>query len=288
MKTAVITGTSTGIGFATSVHLARNGYRVFAGMRDPRKGAALREAAGEGDLPIEVIEMDVCDSDSVSRAFAGVEAAGPVDVLVNNAGISGSAALEDVPEHEHRQIFETNYFGTVRCIQAVVGSMRERRTGSIVNVSSAAGLFATPTQIPYSASKWAVECLGEALAHELVRFGVRVVNVEPGVVKTHIFQNSAAQSHFDKASPYAPTMRRIGKIFAAGLQKPSEAEAVAETILEAITAPEARLRWPVGADAVAFHAATPRPTSDEWIRLAEEPSEDEYDARFEKLFGITL
>ena len=132
---------------------------------------------------------------------------------------------------EQRQIFETNYFGTVRCIQAVVGSMRERQTGCIANISSAAGLFATPTQIPYSASKWAVECMSEALAHELRPFGVRVVNIEPGVVATKIFENSAARSHFDKSSPSATT---------------------------------------------------------EWIELAEQTDEDEYDEGFRELFGLKI
>ena len=114
-------------------------------------------------------------------------------MLINNAGIGGASPLELTPEAEHRQMFETNYFGAVRCIQAVLPSMRERRTGAIVNITSIAGLIATPNQVAYSASKWALECLGEALAHEVYRFGVRVVNVEPGVIMTSIFENSAGR-----------------------------------------------------------------------------------------------
>lgn len=288
MKTAVITGSSSGIGEATSLYLARNGFRVFAGMRDPRKGQPLQQAAEESGLAIELVQMDVCDPDSVSRAFAGIEAKVPVDVLVNNAGISGSSPLEDTPEHEHKAIFETNYFGAVRCVQAVVGSMRERNTGCIVNISSAAGLFATPTQIPYSASKWAVECMSEALAHELRPFGVRVVSIEPGVVKTNIFENSAEMTHFDKASPYARTMRRIGRLFATGLQHPTSPEQVAAIVLESITARDFRLRWPVGTDAVKFHGARARISAEEWICLADERGEEEYAAGFKKLFGIDL
>src|SRR5512144_2316829 len=128
MKTAVITGTSTGIGFATSVHLAGNGYRVFAGMRNLGKAQPLRDAAAKDRLPIEVIELDVTDQASCDRAFARV---GPVDVLINNAGIGGASPLELTPEAEHRQMFETNYFGAVRCIQAVMPGMRERKTGAI-------------------------------------------------------------------------------------------------------------------------------------------------------------
>src|SRR5207244_7050749 len=134
---------------------------------------------------------DVCSSDlaSVRQAFETVSGHGPVDVLVNNAGIGGASPLELTPEEEHRQMFETNYFGAIRCIQAVLPSMRERRRGVIVNITSVAGLVATPNQIAYSASKWALECAGEALAHEVRRFGIRLVTVEPGVVTTSIFHD---------------------------------------------------------------------------------------------------
>src|SRR4030095_6787216 len=138
------------------------------------------------------IELDVTSQASTDGAFAQINTHGPVDVLINNAGVGGASPLELTPEAEHRQMFETNYFGAVRCIQAVLPSMRERETGAIVNITSIAGIIATPNQIAYSASKWALEGLGEALAHELVRFGVRVVNIEPGVVMTSIFENSAA------------------------------------------------------------------------------------------------
>ena len=181
-------------------------------------------------------------------------------MLVNNAGIGGASPLELTPEDEHRRMFETNYFGAIRCIQAVLPAMRERRRGAIVNVTSIAGLIATPNQIPYSASKWALECAGEALAHEVRRFGVRVVNVEPGVVMTSIFENSAEATRYDKTSPYQPIMRRNGKLFAAGFREPAQPEEVAETILDAITTPDYRLRWPVGKDALGLRA---RPAEDQ-------------------------
>src|SRR5207253_7882670 len=150
MEIAVVTGTSTGIGFSTSVHLARHGYRVFAGMRNLAKAEPLRAAAAEGSLPIEVIELDVTSTESVDAAFEVVSGHGPVDVLVNNAGIGGATPLELTPEDEHRRMFETNYFGAIRCIQAVLPSMRALRRGTIVNVTSIAVLVATPNQIPYS------------------------------------------------------------------------------------------------------------------------------------------
>ncbi len=288
MKTAVVTGTSTGIGYTTSLHLARNGYRVFAGMRNLAKAGALEKAAAEESLPVTVVALDICDSSSVSDAFASVAGQGPVDLLVNNAGIGGASPLELTPEDEHRQMFETNYFGAVRCIQAVLPSMRERQTGCIVNITSAVGLLATPNQIAYSASKWALECLGEALAHEVYRFGVRVVNVEPGVIMTNIFENSAEQTRYDKTSPYQPIMRRNGKVFAAGFKRAVPPERVAETILEAATTDDYRLRWPVGPDAEGMMAARQRLAAEDWVRMGDDLSDQEYNARFKEYFGIDL
>src|SRR5688572_13016651 len=120
METAIVTGTSTGIGFATALRLARHGFRVFAGMRNPGKADALRAAAAGAGLPIEVIALDVTSTASVTEALATASARGPVDVLVNNAGIGGATPLELTPEDEHRRMFETNYFGAIRCIRAVL------------------------------------------------------------------------------------------------------------------------------------------------------------------------
>ncbi|MFP6628126.1 MAG: SDR family oxidoreductase, partial [Myxococcota bacterium] len=258
MEIAVVTGTSTGIGLATSLHLARNGYRVFAGMRNLAKADALRDAAAAEDLSVEVIEIDVTSEISTKSAFEAVRSAGPVDVLVNNAGIGGASPLELTPEAEHRQIFETNYFGAVRCIQQVLPFMRERGRGAIANITSVEGVFATPNQIAYSASKFALECLGEALAHEICRFGVRVFNIEPGVIMTNIFENSAEATRYDKASPYQSLMRRNGKVFAAGFKQGTPPEEVAAAILQAITADDYKLRWPVGQDAVGMTQGRPR------------------------------
>jgi len=288
MKIAVVTGTSTGIGFTTSLHLARNGYRVFAGMRNTAKGGDLRSAADRESLPVDIVQLDVCDPSSVAAAFAAVGESGEVDVLVNNAGIGGASPLELTPEDEHKQMFETNYFGAVRCIQAVLPSMRQRQSGCIVNITSAVGLQATPNQIAYSASKWALECLGEALAHEMYRFGVRVVNVEPGVIMTNIFENSAAQTRYDKASPYQPLMRRNGKVFAAGFKRAVPAQAVADVILDAITTDDYRLRWPVGADAEGFMAARNTMPAEAWVRMGADLSDAEYNERFAEYFGIQL
>jgi NAD(P)-dependent dehydrogenase (short-subunit alcohol dehydrogenase family) len=285
---AVVTGTSTGIGFATALHLARAGFRVFAGMRNLEKAGPLRAAASDAGLALEVVELDVDSTSSVTRAFADVEKAGPVAVLVNNAGIGAAAPLELVPEAEHRQLFETNYFGAIRCIQAVLPGMRERRRGAIANVTSVVGLFATPNQIPYSAAKWALECAGEALAHELFRFGVRVVNVEPGVIMTNIFENSAASTRYVKTSPYQPLMRRSGKMYSAGFRVAAQPQQVADAILEAITTPNYRLRWPVGGDAQGFAAGRPKISDEEWIAMGGDLTDEDYNRRFFEYFGIRL
>ena len=288
METAVVTGTSTGIGFGTSIRLARHGYRVFAGMRNLGKAGPLRDAAAAAELPIEVIELDVTSAESVGRAFAAASKDAPVGVLVNNAGIGGATPLELTPEAEHRSMFETNYFGAIRCIQAVLPAMRERRRGCIVNVTSIAGLLATPNQIAYSASKWALECAGEALAHEVRRFGIRVMNIEPGVVMTSIFENSAEATRYDKRSPYQPIMRRNGKIFAAGFRNPIGPEVVADTIVAAISSEEYRLRWPVGDDAVGMSRGRRRLSDEAWVAMGDDLPDEEYNRLFLESFGIRL
>lgn len=281
---ALVTGTSSGIGLATAVHLAKHGYEVFAGMRNPDKADALREAAR--GLPVEVVQLDVTSQASVDAAFDAHD--GTVDVLVNNAGIGGATPLELTPDAEHRAMFETNYFGAVRCIQAVLPGMRERGSGAIVNVTSVAGVFPSPNQIAYSASKHALESLGTALAHELRRFGVRVVNVQPGVIMTSIFENSAEATRYDKHSPYQPIMRRNGKIFGAGFKAGTPPTLVAETIHEAITTADYRLRWPVGPDAEGMCAGIATVPIEDFIALGDDLSDEEYNGAFLKYFGVQL
>src|SRR5581483_6325211 len=257
-------------------------------MRNLAKAGPLRAAAAEAQLPVDVIPLDVTSTPSVREAFAAVSTHGPVDVLVNNAGIGGAAPLEITPEAEHRAMFETNYFGAIRCIQAVLPTMRERRRGTIVNVTSIGGRIATPNQIAYSASKWALECAGEALAHEVRRFGIRVVNVEPGVVMTSIFENSAEATRYDKTSPYQPIMRRNGKLFAAGFRDPSQAEDVARTILDAIRSDTYRLRWLVGKDAAGLANGRAQISDETWVAMGEDLQDQDYNQRFLDYFGIQL
>lgn len=289
MDTVLITGTSTGIGYETALHLARKGFRVYATMRNLAKADPLREAASGENLPLELLALDVTDAASIKSAVAEVvQREGRVDVLINNAGVGGATPLELTPEDEHRAMFEANYFGTIAMIQQVLPSMRERRGGTIVNVSSITGRVAIPCQIPYSASKWAVECASEALAHEVAAFGIRVAIVEPGVVMTKIFENSAPQTRFDRSSPYLQIMRRNGKFYAAGFRRDIPCTIVAETIHHAITTDEPKLRYLVAPDAVGYATGRAKISDEEWVAMGGDLSDEEYNERFERYFGIEL
>ena len=289
MPVTLVTGTSTGIGFATALYLARHGHTVIATMRNLAKAGQLESAAREQGVRLVVRELDVTSQASIDRAMAATrEREGAVDVLVNNAGIGGATPLELTPEDEHRAMFEANYWGPIRMIHAVLPSMRERRSGCIVNVTSIAGRIATPNQIPYSASKHALAAASEALAHEVAAFGVRVAIIEPGVIQTAIFENSAGATRYDKNSPYRQIMRRNGKQFAAGFRNPGQPETVAAAILEAITTDRPRLRYPVGGDAEGIAAGRQRISDEDWVAMGGELSDEEYNARFKRYFGIEL
>ena len=289
MATVLITGSSTGIGLATALHFARHGHQVVATMRNLAKAGPLAAAARDGKLPLVVRELDVTRPESIDRAVTETVAQqGPIDVLVNNAGIGGATPLELTPEDEHRAMFEANYWGPIRMIRAVLPSMRERRTGCIVNVTSIAGRVATPNQIAYSASKFALGAASEALAHEVAAFGVRVAIIEPGVIQTAIFENSAGATRYDKNSPYRQIMRRNGKLFAAGFRNPGRAETVAEVIFEAVTTDRPRLRYLVGTDAEGMAAGRARISDEEWVAMGGGLDDAEYNARFKRYFGIEL
>jgi NAD(P)-dependent dehydrogenase (short-subunit alcohol dehydrogenase family) len=285
MPTTLITGCSSGFGFETAVYFARKGHRVVATMRNLGKAGPLQEIATKEKLAIEVAQLDIEDTASIKR---GVTAAGVIDVLVNNAGLAGAAPLEEMPEDEHRKIFEANYWGHIRMMQAVLPGMRARRAGAIVNVTSIAGRLALLNQVAYSASKYALEAASEVLAAEVRAFGIRVAIIEPGIFKTSIFDNAAAQNHYDKQSPYFHIMRRNGKMYAAGLRNPGKVEDVAATIYEAATTATPKLRWLVGEDAFKVVGAREKMTDEQWIALGDAMDDADYYATFKRLFDIEL
>lgn len=289
MKVTLVTGSSTGIGFETSLHLARQGFRVYATMRRLEKAEPLREAAAREKLPVEVLALDVTDAAARERVVEEITGReGVLDVLVNNAGVGGATPLELTPEAEHREIFETNYFAAVELIRLVLPAMRERRSGTIVNVSSITGRIATPNQTAYSASKWALEAASEALAHEVFAFGIRVALIEPGVVMTEIFNNSAPRTRYDRDSPYRQIMRRNGKMYEAGFRRNVPARAVAQAIHDAITRPDPKLRYLVGPDAETLIPGRAALADEEWVAMGGELSDAEYNSRFQRYFGIEL
>jgi NAD(P)-dependent dehydrogenase (short-subunit alcohol dehydrogenase family) len=238
MTRTLITGCSTGFGRAAAVELTKRGHEVVA---------TARRLAAIDDLDVTArLTLDVDDDASVAAA---VEAAGPIDALVNNAGFGVAGPVEQVPLREARRGMETNFFGAVRMIQAVLPSMRERGGGTIVNVSSLAGRVAPPLDGFYSATKWALEGLSEALRYEVQHFGVRVRLVEPGVFATS-FGDNVTRAGTD-SPPYDELERQWASardVLVGGGEAPGP-EVVAATIADAIESTERRLRWPVGDDA---------------------------------------
>ncbi|MEY4362570.1 MAG: hypothetical protein RL391_1876, partial [Actinomycetota bacterium] len=185
LPVAVVTGANSGIGRATAIHLAANGFRVIGTVRNLEKNAKANSMASEAGVSLEWVELDVADDDSVKRGFEQIFAlAGRVDVLVNNAGVGGNAVVEECPPSLYLEVMNINLCGASRCAQAVLPSMRSRRSGCIINVSSVVGRFAALAQAPYVASKWALEAMSEGLAQELAPWGIRVAIVEPGITKS--------------------------------------------------------------------------------------------------------
>jgi len=285
MAVTLITGTSSGIGLATAVHFAREGHEVWAGVRNPTGATELREAIERDRLAIRVLTLDVDDAASVQRGVAEVHAtSGRSDVLVNNAGIGGGGPIEDVPVDWAQGLFQTNYFGVVRMVQAVLPGMRQRGAGAIVNVSSIAGRLAIAGHGHYSAVKHALEALSEALAQEVQRFGIRVAIVEPGVVVTPIF--SKARRFADPASPYFDHVRRLLLLYQKQMPRAAQPADAAAVIYEAATTKQPRLRWLVGDDAKLLVAGRQRMSDEEYVAGGRAMSEEQYLDEMRARFGF--
>src|SRR5271169_4634730 len=247
MASVLITGTSKGIGLEAALAFGRAGHTVHATMRDPVRSPELAEIAGREKLPISVSIMDVDSDQSVHDGIAAIlKDHGPIDVLVNNAGVERAGSVEELPFAEFRAVMETNYFGALRCIQALVPQMRQRRRGCIINVTSVAGRLASPPLAPYTASKWALEALSEALAGEMKTFNVQVAIVEPGIIDTAMAQRIASPSN---GSLYRQRAR-CATMFTNALQTPAPPSVVAQKIVEIAESGTWQLRHPVGPDAI--------------------------------------
>ena len=254
-ETVLITGGTDGLGRATALLLAEQGYRVFAAGRSAERRAHLEEYARQGGLPLETVEMDVTSDASVDRALAEVRAAaGPVDVLINSAGFGVYAVVEELKLDDFRRQLETNFFGTVRVIQRVLPEMRERRRGRIVNLSSIAGKLAIPLFGAYSASKHALEGMTDTLRLEVYPFGIHVVLIEPGYIPTG-FQSAATEISAEyvagaERSPYALIYKAYGRRVRRSDAKVRDTpEDCARVILRAIRATAPKPRYTVTAQA---------------------------------------
>jgi NAD(P)-dependent dehydrogenase (short-subunit alcohol dehydrogenase family) len=261
MKTILVTGSSTGIGFATAVSLMRAGHDVFATMRNPGKSPELLALAAKEGLPITVIPLDVDSDESVAAAVNHVlKARGRVDVLVNNAGIAQLGSVETTPLAQVRQVMETNFFGALRCIQAVLPGMRERKSGRIVNVTSVAGRLSFAGQSAYAASKFALEAASESLAAEVKPFNIRVNVVEPGVIETPIFGKGN-----DVSADLYPGPRRMQAVFAAALAQPVPASVIGDQIRDIVADESWQLRYPGGPAAAGIMAWRASLTDEQYV-----------------------
>ena len=199
-KVALVTGSSSGIGYETSLSLAREGYFTYATMRDLKKAEGIKKIAENENLPLKVIELDVDNEKSTEDAVKSIiDEKQRIDVLVNNAGWGIWGTAEDVSLEEFREQFETNFFSVVRMIQKVAPVMRKQGTGDIVNISSIAGRIGFPVSTAYISSKFALEGLSESLRFELGQFGVNVIIIEPGVIKTNFFDSMKTAKKADES-----------------------------------------------------------------------------------------
>lgn len=282
MSTVLITGSSTGIGFASALAFGRAGHAVAATMRNPAKAPQLAEVAKRERLPITVFPMDVDSDSAVSESMARIgKEMGDIDVLVNNAGIERMGCVEQLPMTEFRAVMETNYFGVIRCIQAVLPAMRARRSGCIINIASVAGQIAMSPMASYTASKYALEALSECLAQEVKPFGIRVAIVEPGIIDTAMARNIGTA---DAPSIY-PQQRRNARLFAASLANPAPPSVVAEKVLEIATSGTWQLRHPVGPDAAPFLGWRRQMSDEAWVDFGALDDEAWYD-RVKSDFGL--
>jgi NAD(P)-dependent dehydrogenase (short-subunit alcohol dehydrogenase family) len=285
MAVIFITGSSTGIGLATAVAFGRAGHDVYATMRNPDRAPELASIAAKERLPIKILPMDVDNDASVGKAVAEALAeSGRIDVLVNNAGIAVTGPVEELPLAEFRRVMETNYFGALRCIQAVVCGMRERRSGHIINVSSIQGRISIPSYAAYAASKWALEAASEALAQETKSFGIKVSIVEPGMIATPVWDKRREVP----ANTCYRQERRLQALVNALLKQPVTPFVVADKIVEIVQSKTWKLRHTVGPDAEPTLQYRASMTDEQWVDLQSVESDQEWLAIVKRDFGVDV
>jgi len=270
---ALVTGSSTGIGFETSIALARNKIYTFATMRDLQKRDIIERLADKESLPLRVIEMDVNDEDSIERTIIKIiDEKKRIDILVNNAGYGLFGALEDISLNEIREQFETNYFGAVRVMKQVIPTMRRQRSGIIINITSISGLVGIPGECVYSSSKFALEGLSESISYELQPYGIKVILIEPGVINTNFVPNIRfpdksqyrsmqvkGEKNNDSLSHYSETVDAFLSHYYPSMENAPLPTLVSATIIEAVnnakSSSQSLSRYPVGEDSKCLAAS---------------------------------
>jgi len=257
-KVAVVTGSSTGIGFETSLLLSRNGFYTYATMRNLNKSQRINDVAKSENLPLKVLQLDVTDDRSVKDAIKQIkDESSRIDILVNNAGYGVMGAVEDLSLEEFKSQFETNFFGVIRVTKEVIPIMRNQGSGNIINVSSVGGKIGIPLNSAYISSKFALEGLSESIRYELEQFGIDVILIEPGVVKTNFFENADViinNNTGNKTSVYSQLTQKLFEGFEPMLKSNSSSLSsdVAEVIYQAIESNNREVRYPVGKDALSI------------------------------------
>jgi NAD(P)-dependent dehydrogenase (short-subunit alcohol dehydrogenase family) len=281
MKKVLITGTSKGIGLETALVFGRAGYKVFATMRKPENAQAFKQIINDESLDITISKMDVDSDESVSNCIQAIQKEnGPINILVNNAGIERHGSVEELPMGDIKAIMETNYFGVIRCVKSVLPQMRKNRSGSIINISSVAGKISNTPLGSYAASKFALEAISEALAGEVKPFNIRVAIVEPGIIDTQM-----AQAITDTSNSIYPQVNRFGGLFSASLENPAQPAMVAEKILKIAESESWQLRHPVGPDAQPFIDWRQSMTDEESVNWNAASDEEWYNS-IENDFGL--
>lgn len=251
-KVALVTGSSSGIGYETSLLLARNQFSTYASMRNLKKGSELTKIATNERIPLKVIQLDVDDDNSVDNAINNIiKENGRIDILVNNAGFDVFGSLEELTMDEIKGQFETNVFGLIRATKAVIPMMRTQGGGKIVNVSSLGGRVGiAPFLSAYHSSKFAVEGLTESLRQELAQFNIDVILIEPGAISSNFIDNSKyAKNYNPENSQYAVSIQKLFEGFQSIMADSSPPGDVAEMILNVVNTSNPNVRYPVGKDA---------------------------------------
>src|SRR5206468_4622243 len=253
-KVAIVTGSSSGIGYATSLLLARKGLYTYASARNIDKSASLQPIAGAERLPLKLIQLDVTDDSSVKDAVEKIILEkGRIDVLVNSAGYGLFGAFEDLSMDEIKAQFETNFFGVIRVTQQVLPIMRNLQNGGgiIVNVSSINGLVPFPVISAYVGTKFALEGLSESMSYELEPFGIKVILIEPGAIGSNFMRGSVLSKRaLDPELPYSEFVQKVRVKISSDHENATQPEEVAKTIVQAILSEKPEFRYVVGSDAV--------------------------------------